>query len=60
MAKTATAGTTLNSMRMLLLPALLLLLAACSGGEVIKPCPDPDPDPTGICASSHGHTYGGS
>lgn len=46
--------------RLGLVLALFFGLAGCSGG-VTTPCGGAaeSQDPTGICASSHSHTYGG-
>ena len=47
--------------RLGLVLALLFGLAGCGGGGAATPCGGAAEaqDPTGICASSHSHTYGG-
>ena len=44
--------------RPLALIALIFVLASCTSGPPMTPCPDPDPDPISPCATSHSHVGG--
>jgi hypothetical protein len=47
-------------MRLIALLALIFVLAGCTSGPPMTPCPDPDPDPNSPCATSHSHSYDAS